>query len=85
MTEVISIVGIGLIHLAVPILLFLNHHEPDYARLIEQCRRQRTHATVQHVYDATHDVTATEAICSLHDLKVNNGTVVTFEMPVNKP
>jgi outer membrane protein W len=55
---------------------------PNYEELIEQCRRETTQATLQRVYRETHNVTATEAICGVRDLKVNKGKVVTFEMPL---
>jgi hypothetical protein len=71
-----------IVFVAGPLLVILNRPEPNYQELIGQCRRSTTQATVQRVYHETHNVAATEGICGVHDLQVNKGQVVTFEMPV---
>jgi hypothetical protein len=77
-----QLLAYGFVFVATPLIVLLHRPNPNYQELIEQCRRETTQATVQRVYHDTHNATATEAICGVRDLKVNKGTVVTFEMPV---
>ena len=81
MAGLTQVLAYGFICVVAPLFLLLNRPNPNYQELIEQCRRETTQTTVQRVYHDVQDVTATEAICGVRDLKVNKGKVLTFEMP----
>jgi hypothetical protein len=80
MDELGPILAVGFVFMK--LILLANRPDPNYEALIAQCRGEATRATVQRVYHDMQNVAATEAICGVRDLKLDKGTVVTFERPV---